>query len=162
MRKLVLFVATGAGSGYAPVAPGTMGSGVGLLLYVPLASFMPKGEPVLGGALYLLAVGGVAVLGIWASGRAESIFERRDDGRITIDEIAGMLLALAFLPFRLDVVVAGFLFFRLFDIWKPPPIRAAESLPGGLGVMADDLLAGLYANLIGQLLWRVVLPGGIG
>jgi phosphatidylglycerophosphatase A len=154
MRKLVLFVATGAGSGYAPVAPGTMGSGVGLLLYVPLAS--------LGGAFYLLAVGGVAVLGIWASGRAESIFERRDDGRITIDEIAGMLLALAFLPFRLDVVVAGFLFFRLFDIWKPPPIRAAESLPGGLGVMADDLLAGLYANLIGQLLWRVVLPGGIG
>ena len=154
MRKLVLFVATGAGSGYAPVAPGTIGSGVGLLLYLPLAS--------LGGAFYLLAVGGVAVLGIWASGRAESIFERRDDGRITIDEIAGMLLALAFLPFRIDVVVAGFLFFRLFDIWKPPPIRAAESLSGGLGVMADDLLAGLYANLIGQLLWRVVLPGGIG
>jgi phosphatidylglycerophosphatase A len=154
MRKLVLFVATGAGSGYAPVAPGTVGSGVGLLLYVPLAG--------LGGASYLLAVGGVAVLGIWASGRAESIFERRDDRRITVDEIAGMLLALAFLPFRLDVAVAGFLLFRLFDIWKPFPVRAAESLSGGLGVMADDLLAGLYANLIAQLLWRVVLPGGIG
>ncbi len=154
MRKLILFVATGAGSGYAPIAPGTAGSGVGLLLYWPLAD--------LGGAAYLAVVGGISALGIWAAQRAEGLFGQRDDGRITIDEVAGMLLSLAFLPRRLDVVVAGFLLFRLFDIVKPPPARAAESLPGGLGVMTDDLVAGLYANLVGQLLWRVVLPGGIG
>ena len=154
MRKLILFVATGAGSGYAPIAPGTAGSGVGLLLYWPLAG--------LGGAAYLAAVAGISALGVWAAQRAEGLFGRRDDGRITIDEVAGMLLSLAFLPRRLDVVVAGFLLFRLFDIAKPPPARAAESLPGGLGVMTDDLVAGLYANVVGQLLWRVLLPGGIG
>ncbi len=154
MRKLILFVATGAGSGYAPIAPGTAGSGVGLLLYLPLAG--------LSGAAYLAIVGGISALGVWAAERAERLFGQRDDGRITIDEVAGMLLTLAFLPRRLDVVVAGFLLFRLFDIAKPPPIRAAESLPGGLGVMTDDLVAGLYANVVGQLLWRVLLPGGIG
>ena len=154
MRKLVLVVATGAGSGYSPVASGTVGSGVGLLLYLPLMG--------LGATGYLLALVGITALGIWASGEAEKIFERRDDGRITIDEVAGMLLALAFLPVRLDVVVAGFLLFRLFDIWKPYPVRAAEALPKGLGVMADDLLAGVYANLVGQVLWRWLLPGGIG
>ncbi len=154
MRKLILFVATGAGSGYAPIAPGTLGSGVGLLLYLPLAG--------LSGAAYLAVVGGISALGIWAAQRAEGLFGQRDDGRITIDEVAGMLLSLAFLPRRLDVVVAGFLLFRLFDIFKPPPARAAESLPGGLGVVTDDLVAGLYANVVGQLLWRVILPGGIG
>ncbi len=154
MRKLILFVATGAGSGYAPIAPGTLGSGVGLLLYLPLAG--------LGGAAYLAVVGGISALGVWAAERAERLFGQRDDGRITIDEVAGMLLALALLPRRLDVVVAGFFLFRLFDIFKPPPARAAESLPGGLGVVTDDLVAGLYANVVGQLLWRVVLPGGIG
>jgi phosphatidylglycerophosphatase A len=99
---------------------------------------------------------------VWAAARAEGLFGKRDDGRITIDEVAGMLLSLAFLPYRLEVVVAAFLLFRVFDITKPPPARAAESLPGGLGVMADDLVAGLYANVVGQLLWRVVLPGGLG
>ena len=154
MRKLVLFVATGAGSGYSPIAPGTVGSGVGLLLYLPLAG--------LGGATYVAVVGGIAVLGVWAAGRAERLFGQHDDRRITIDEVAGMLLSLAFLPCRLDVMVVAFLLFRVFDITKPPPARAAESLPGGLGVMTDDLVAGLYANVVGQLLWRVVLPGGLG
>lgn len=154
MRKLILVVATGAGSGYSPVAPGTVGSGVALLLYLPLVG--------LGAAGYLVAVAGVSALGVWASGEAERIFERRDDGRITIDEVAGMLLALALLPVRLDVAVAGFLLFRLFDIWKPYPVRAVEVLPRGLGVMADDLVAGVYANLAGQILWRWLLPGGVG
>ncbi len=153
MRKWILFVATGAGSGYAPVASGTFGSAVGCLLYWPIAG--------LGAGAYTLVVAGVTALGIWASGRAENLLGRRDDGRITIDEVAGMLLSLAYLPVRLDVVVSGFLLFRLFDIWKPMPARAAESLPGGLGVMADDLVAGVYANLVGQLLWRVIFPGGL-
>ncbi len=152
MRKSVLFVATGAGSGYAPIAPGTFGSLVGLVLYFPLSWLGPW--PYLGLAL-AITWGGALV-----SSRAEAILGRKDDQRITIDEVAGVLLALAFLPPRIDVVVAGFILFRLFDIWKPPPCRKVESLPGGWGVMADDVVAGIYANLCGQLLWRVLWPGG--
>jgi len=113
----------------------------------------------LGPMTYALAVLAVVVVGTWAADRAQAIFQRHDDGRITIDEVAGMLVSLAFLPARPEVVIVAFLLFRLFDIWKPQPARAAESLPGGVGVMADDLVAGVYANLAGQLLWRVILPG---
>ena len=69
--------------------------------------------------------------------------------------------SLLFLPPRLEVVALAFVLFRVFDIWKPPPVRAAERLGGGLGVMADDIVAGLYANLLGQLAWRVLWPGGL-
>jgi len=148
MRIFILAIATGAGSGYAPVASGTVGSAVGLGLWWMIAGFGP--------AVYALAVVALVVLGIWAADRAQAIFRRHDDGRITIDEVAGMLISLAWLPARLEVVGTAFLFFRLFDIWKPEPARAAERLPGGLGVMADDLVAGVYANLVGQLLWRVI------
>ncbi len=157
MRNLVLFVASGAGSGYAPVAPGTAGSALGLLLYAGLRELPAAG--------YLGLVALVTLLGTWAAGRAEVIYGRKDDGRITIDEVAGMLLSLALLPTAahpLAVPVTAFLLFRIFDIAKPPPCRWLESLPGGVGVMADDLVAGLYANLAGQLLWRVLLPGGAG
>lgn len=156
MRKFILFVATGAGSGYAPIAPGTAGSAVGVLLYIAVAWGL--GVSAVGLVLGTL---GITVLGIWAAGRAEGLLGRKDDGRITIDEVAGMWLALLFLPLRVDVLVAGFFLFRLFDIWKPPPARAAESLGGGLGVMADDLVAGLYGNAVGQVLWRLLLPGGL-
>ncbi len=156
MRKLVLFVATGAGTGYVPVAPGTAGSALGLLLW-GVFWLGPGG----GQAGLLIAFLVASALGVWATGRAEVLLGRVDDGRITIDEVAGTLGSLLFLPFRADVAVVGFLLFRLFDIWKPPPVRAGESLPGGWGVMADDWLAALYANLSGQLLWRVALPAGL-
>ncbi len=148
MRIFILAIATGAGSGYAPIASGTFGSAVGLLLWWAIAG----SGPVLYGVALLIVV----LIGIWAANRAQAIFRRHDDGRITIDEVAGMLLSLFWLPARPEVVAAGFLLFRLFDIWKPEPARAAERLPGGVGVMADDLVAGLYANLAGQLLWRVI------
>jgi phosphatidylglycerophosphatase A len=152
MRKLILVIATGAGSGYAPVASGTFGSAVGLVLYALLAGLSP--------ALLLAGIVVIVPVGVWAAGRAEQIFDRRDDGRIVIDEIAGMWVALAFLPVRPGVALVGFLLFRLFDIVKPPPVRGLESLHGGLGVMLDDLAAGVYANLVGQVLWRVIWPGG--
>jgi len=151
MRIFILATATGAGSGYAPMASGTFGSAVGLLLWLAIAGLAP--------GLYALVLLFVVLVGIWAADRAQAIFRRHDDGRITIDEVAGMLLSLAWLPARGEVVVVAFLLFRLFDIWKPPPARAAERLPGGLGVMADDLVAGVYANLIGQLLWRGLFTG---
>lgn len=151
MRIFVLAIATGAGSGYAPMASGTVGSVVGLVLWLALAGLSPLG--------YAAASASVALLGVWAAGRASEIFRRHDDGRITIDEVAGMLVSLAWLPARLEVAALAFVLFRLFDIWKPFPAGAAERLPGGLGVMADDLVAGVYANLGGQLIWRLLAPG---
>jgi phosphatidylglycerophosphatase A len=151
MRIFILAIATGGGSGYAPMASGTFGSMVGLLVWWAVAGLGP------GAYAFMLLV--VTLVGIWAADRAQAIFRRHDDGRITIDEVAGMLLSLAWLPARPEVIVVAFLLFRLFDIWKPAPARAAERLPGGLGVMADDLVAGIYANLGGQLLWRVILTG---
>ena len=151
MRIFVLALATGAGSGYAPIASGTFGSAVGLLVWLAVSGFGP--------IAYALAVLAVVGVGIWAADRALAIFGRHDDGRITIDEVAGMLVALAWLPARPEVVLSAFFLFRLFDVWKPPPADAAERLPGGVGVMADDLVAGVYANLAGQLLWRVIFTG---
>ncbi len=153
MRKLILFAASGAGSGYAPLAPGTFGALVGLGLYVLLAPLPPPA----------LAVAAVLIVGVGIplSRAAEKIFANPDDPRITIDEVGGMLVSLVWLPVRVDVAVCGFLLFRLFDIWKPPPVDSAESLPGGFGVMADDVVAGIYANLCGQLLWRFVWPAGL-
>ena len=147
MRIFILALATGGGSGYSPVASGTVGSAVGLAVWALVGGLEPLG--------FAAVCAGVIALGIWAAGRAEKIFGGHDDGRITIDEVAGMLVSLASLPFRPEVAGVGFLLFRLFDIWKPFPARAAERLPGGLGVMADDLVAGAYANLGGQLLWRL-------
>jgi len=152
MRIFILAVATGAGSGYSPFASGTAGSAVGLALWWGLAAAGVASSP----ALYALACAGVTAVGIWAAGRAERIFASHDDGRITIDEVAGMLVSLAWLPAHPEVAGVGFVLFRLFDIWKPFPARRAERLPGGLGVMADDLVAGAYANLGGQLVWRLL------
>jgi phosphatidylglycerophosphatase A len=159
MRKLVLAFASGAGTGYAPIAPGTAGSALaaGLwLLAVPGLGISTAG--------WLAVVALVTGLGIWAAGEAEKLWGTHDDGRITIDEVAGQWLALLFVPVdpadpvqALWVAVSGFLLFRLFDIWKPPPVRRFESLPGGVGVVADDLMAGLYANLCLQVLWRGVV-----
>ena len=154
MRKLILFIATGAGSGYSPIVSGTVGSVVGLLVFYPISG--------LAAPLYALVVAGVVAIGVWTAGEAERIFDSHDDSRITIDEVAGMLISLAFIPLSVWAVVSSFFLFRLFDIWKPPPVRHLESLPGGVGVMADDVAAGVYANLVGQVLWRGLFAGAIG
>ena len=88
----------------------------------------------------------VTVIGIWAGGRVERVLGRKDPGVIVIDEVAGMLLSVIVLqPRSLAVLVTAFLLFRLFDIWKPFPARESQALTGGVGVMVDDLIAGLYA-----------------
>src|SRR5262245_32599353 len=122
MRKMVLAIATAGGVGYAPFAPGTFGSLVGVGLWAGLAA--------LGSAVSV--VGGIALCGlaIWTSGRAQ-LSLGDDDGRIVIDEVAGQVIALLLLPLRLDVALAGFGLFRLLDIWKPLPVRKFEALPGG-------------------------------
>lgn len=142
------WIATGFGSGFAPLAPGTAGSAVAVVLFwlttLPGAAWIP---PVVF-ALWVLA-------GFWSAGEAARRLGQRDPGAIVIDEFAGQFLALLALPHSVVVLGAGFLLFRLFDIVKPPPARQMEKLPGAAGIMADDLVAGLYANLLMQLAVRV-------
>jgi phosphatidylglycerophosphatase A len=145
---MAAFLATAGGAGYAPVAPGTFGSAIGVALYLPLSVLNPL--------LFALTVTAMLFLGIWAADEAERIFERKDDGRIVIDEVVGQLIALApLLVFArpaairsLPLLGAGFLLFRLFDIWKPGPVGWAERrFAGGAGVMLDDVVAGALAGL---------------
>src|SRR3989338_7482754 len=147
IQKIVLFLATGAGSGYLPWMQGTAGSLVGILLYYSLRS-MPRGP-------YLAFVVAFFFLAVWASGLAEVIFGSKDPQRIVIDEVVGMLVTLALLPFSWWTVLVGFVLFRLFDIWKPFPARLLQDrLPGGWGVVGDDVMAGIYANIVLQALTR--------
>ncbi len=146
MPRAAIFLATGAGAGYGPVAPGTWGSAVGVALYLPLSAA--------GTAVYAAALALLLVAGIWAAEQAERVFGK-DDGRIVIDEVVGQLLALAPLlgdPVRLRSplwLVTGFVAFRVFDVWKPGPARWAERrFAGGMGVMLDDVVAGALAALV--------------
>jgi phosphatidylglycerophosphatase A len=157
-----LAVAT-CGVGLLPVAPGTWGSlvGVGLYLLARAASagLFAGAVGAHGSAARVEAVQTAAVLvllssvtlaGVWAASRAEKLLGRKDPGVVVIDEVAGQLITFAFVPFRSGawVVVAGFVLFRAFDIWKPYPVRRLEALESGLGIMADDVLAGFYAATV--------------
>lgn len=144
MKAFGLFLATAGYAGYAPVAPGTAGSAVGLLLFVGIRSFGGRGLEL--GILVL-----TVVVGVWASGVGERHAGREDPGLVVIDEVAGMLLTMLWVPLTWSTAVVGFLAFRLFDILKPSPARNAERLHGGLGIMADDLIAAVYATLTVRL-----------
>jgi phosphatidylglycerophosphatase A len=138
LQALALACATALGVGYAPVAPGTFGSAVGLLVwYVLPVSFLAQGA----------AIVAVVVIGSWSGTVAEQYFGRVDPGYVVIDEVAGMLVTLFLVPVGWTGMVGAFLLFRLSDIVKPYPANRLERLPGGLGIMADDLMAGVYANL---------------
>ncbi|HWP65118.1 MAG TPA: phosphatidylglycerophosphatase A [Candidatus Limnocylindria bacterium] len=148
MPRLATLLATGFGVGYAPVAPGTAGS----LLMVPLLpalATLRDGSPTV---YTLLLVAAIAVA-VWAADRTSVAWNAIDDSRIVADELAGMLVTGAFLPGTWTAAAMAFLLFRVFDVWKPLPIRQLEKrLPGGVGVVADDLLAGVYAGLVGLVL----------
>lgn len=144
MRNLILFLATGAYTGYAPFASGTFGSLVALpLIFLSAALF--SFSPVLHiGTLLAVIVGSC-----WVAGQAESYLDEHDSGKIVIDEIAGFLCAIAFLDITVPRLVIAFFLFRLFDIVKPPPARYFDrQLTGGIGVVFDDVFAGVYANLV--------------
>ena len=147
------WIAIGLGLGLAPVAPGTVGSLGGLLLVWLLWP--------LGGS-WAVAAGTVAAVavGLWSSG-AGVVRYGPDPGPVVIDEIAGQMLALLFLAPNPAALAVGFVLFRVFDVWKPWPVRPAEKLPGASGIMADDLLAGIYANLVHHAL-RWGFPGWWG
>jgi phosphatidylglycerophosphatase A len=175
--RLALFLATAAGLGYIPVAPGTFGSLAGLILAaLPYAAFGVVArltglagiddsiykkpiDPFLASQVLIAAI--VAVVGIWTAGRAARFWGTKDPQRVVIDEVSGQHLTILLgcnllfwskpIPFEATLnwkyLLLGFILFRVFDIWKPFPARQAESLPSGWGVMADDWVAGIYAAI---------------
>lgn len=151
---LRFWIATGLGSGRVPFAPGTAGSALAVGLFWLTTRSGVVWLPALMFAALVLA-------GFWSAAEAARRLGQKDPGAVVIDEFAGQFLALLALPHSWPVLAAGFLLFRLFDIVKPPPARRLEALPGAAGIMADDLVAGLYANLLLQLAVRLA-PGSWG
>jgi phosphatidylglycerophosphatase A len=127
------------GTGYSPVASGTVAS----LLTAVAIWLLPFTTVRLAVTLVV-----VTIIGLWAGSRVERALGRKDPGVIVIDEVAGMLLSVILLPRSIPVLVTAFLLFRLFDIWKPFPARESQALTGGMGVMVDDLIAGLYTLIL--------------
>ena len=153
MTRLAVFVATVAYCGYFPVAPGTVGSLAGLAFYLVV---WWSQSPVVEVAMIAL----LFAVGVWAGTTAERYFGGIDPGPIVIDEVVGMLITLAFIPVGLSGAIAGFFLFRVFDVLKPFPAGRFEKLHGGLGVMADDAMAAVYANITLRLvLWAA--PGWV-
>jgi phosphatidylglycerophosphatase A len=144
VTRLAVFVATVAYCGYFPIAPGTVGSAAGLLVY--LLVWWAQ-SPVLEVGLIV----GLFAAGVWSGTVAERYFGGIDPGPIVIDEVVGMLITLAFIPVGVSGALTGFLLFRIFDVIKPYPAGRFERLHGGLGIMADDAMAGVYANLVLRL-----------
>jgi phosphatidylglycerophosphatase A len=140
VTRLAVFIATVGYCGYFPFAPGTVGSAAGLVVYLLV---WWSQSPIVEVGL----IAGVYAVGIWAGTAAERYFGGIDPGPVVIDEVLGMLITLAFMPVGLMTAIAGFVLFRIFDIIKPFPAGRFERLHGGLGVMSDDAMAAVYANL---------------
>lgn len=143
-------LATGGGSGYAPFAPGTAGSAVGLALFWPLVHLSAAFQVGITVAVFLL--------GTLAASHVATRSGIKDPGIVVVDEVVGIWVTLLFLPFTPFTAAVGFFFFRAMDVWKPYPARDMEYLPGGWGIMADDVMAGIYANLlvrVALLVWPI-------
>jgi len=152
VRALALVLATAGGAGYAPVAPGTAGSLVALPLLPALAALRDRSAWSYAAALVLVI--GVAV---WSAGQAERVFGRHDDGRIVVDEVAGMAVSGILLPGSWGAAALAFVVFRVLDVLKPFPAGLIDRrLRGGIGVVGDDLVAGSYAALVARLVWELV------
>ncbi|HEU5311403.1 MAG TPA: phosphatidylglycerophosphatase A [Candidatus Eisenbacteria bacterium] len=153
MRRLAVWIATGFGAGYFPVAPATFASFLVALALLPFAGAL---DPwIVGGAALA-----VAAIGVWSAGEAEKTLGT-DAKPIVIDEVAGMLVGICAVPTGsnpLLTLVLLFVLFRVFDIWKPLGIARSQSLPGGWGVVMDDLLAGLATNAVLRLLVGWFVP----
>ncbi|HMH45956.1 MAG TPA: phosphatidylglycerophosphatase A [Pyrinomonadaceae bacterium] len=167
-----LAIAT-CGVGYFPIAPGTLGSLVGVLLFlairrltrVLLVPYSFKHQinfftlQSIESAVMLVVILVVTLGGIWAASRSESLFRKKDPGEVVIDEVSGQMIALLSTSLLIGgvwAVISAFILFRAFDIWKPYPIRRLEALESGLGIMLDDVAAGLYAAIVNTILIAVV------
>lgn len=161
---------TTVGVGYLPVAPGTYGSLVAAGFYYLLATVFgsfryganlaaPEFFVAAVHALILIAFLLFSLLGVWAAGRATDLLGNLDPSEAVVDEVIGQLIVFLFIPFTssLFLIGCGFLLFRLFDIWKPYPIDYLQGLPGGIGVCADDILAGVYAGVCLSIVYAISL-----
>lgn len=138
-RQITIFISTGAYSGFSPVAPGTAGSIVGILLYLLVADLPP---------LAYLAITLITLwIGVKTAGISETLFKKKDPKEVVIDEIAGILVTMFMIPADGAYILCGFILFRILDIAKPF-IKWSEKIGGGWGIMLDDILAGVMANLI--------------
>ena len=133
--------------GYLPFIPGTFGSlaGVFLIYFIQNNTF-----------LYLLVTLVLLIMGFCTAGKAAELFKRPDPKYVVIDEVAGMLVSFLFLPYDLKLLIIGFFIFRVLDTLKPFPASRLERLHGSAGIMSDDLAAGIYTNIILQVVWRLV------
>ena len=150
MDRLFMGIATGFGAGYLPKAPGTWGS----LLALPLHFFLRQLAP----NHYALALGAIFFIAVITAGQAEKILDRKDPGVVVIDEVIGMLITLIAAPNNPLIWLLGFVLFRLFDIFKPYPIRLIDQrINGGMGIVLDDVLAGIYSLIILQLFCYAII-----
>jgi phosphatidylglycerophosphatase A len=148
MNRFLLFLATGFGAGFSPVVPGTAGT----LVAIPLCLLITR----IPSPLFELTVVTFFFFSSWISDRAQTHWGRKDDRRIVIDEIMGFLITITWVPQTVLSVTLAFFLFRLFDIVKPPPIRRLEKVKMGYGVVLDDLLAGVYANIVLRVILFIV------
>jgi phosphatidylglycerophosphatase A len=140
-RKLVLFLSSNAGLGYAPIASGTFGTLAGIPTFYYLSRFSWP--------LQLLTLIAILFLSFWVCDVAGKYYGKADDGRIVIDELIGYLITTAFLPFSWPAAILGFIWFRILDILKPPPASWFDrEMKNGLGVALDDVVAGIYAAIL--------------
>jgi phosphatidylglycerophosphatase A len=151
MRVVALALATCLGIGYVPFAPGTFGSLAGVLLW-----YLLPGSP----AIQVIAIAIVFVIGSWSGSVAERHFRSTDPSPVVLDEVMGMWVTLLMNPVGWQGVAIAFLLFRAFDVIKPYPANLLERLPGGIGVMADDGMAAVYANLALRL--TIFVFGAVG
>ena len=150
MDRLFMTIATGFGAGYLPKAPGTWGSLVALPLHFFLRQLAPDH--------YALALTAIFFIAVITAGQAEKILDRKDPGVVVIDEVIGMLITLIAAPNNPLIWLLGFLIFRFFDIFKPYPIRIIDQrVNGGMGIVLDDVLAGIYSLIVLQVFCYAVL-----
>jgi phosphatidylglycerophosphatase A len=145
MKQFILLLATGLGVGYSPVAPGTLGTLIAIPVYYFLSNILSP--------IYEITLVGFFFLSVWTSENAERLYGKKDDQKIVIDEIMGFLITMLWVPRTLLFVIIAFFLFRFFDILKPFPIhRLEKGFKGGFGVVLDDVVAGIYGNIILHLI----------
>ncbi len=146
MKSLIKLIATFLYLGYSPWIPGTIASCAGLALYLLFRNSF---------YLYTILLISVSAIGFLVAGRAEKIFQEKDSNKIVIDEVAGLLLAFWGLRLDLALLVTGFFIFRMLDAVKVYPANKIERIAGSCGIMGDDLIAGIYTNIVLQIVTRV-------
>ena len=154
MDRLMMAIATGGGLGYLPKAPGTWGTLLALPIHYLISQLPPQ--------YYYTAIGVIIVVAILSAGAAEKILDKPDPGIVVIDEVAGMLITMIAIPSNPLAWLLAFILFRIFDILKPFPVNFFDQrFHGGIGIVLDDLMAGIYGLVSLQLLWFLATKTGV-